>query len=67
MIFRKRNKEPIEIKLRNQMIPCKESNQFLGMTVDSRLNGEEHTNTVRAKAKRAFNTIRVVAGKKWGG
>ena len=35
------------------------------MTLDSRLNWEEHINKLRAKAKRALNTIRVVAGKKW--
>ena len=37
------------------------------MTLDSRLNWEEHINKLRAKAKRALNTIKVVAGKKWGG
>ena len=42
---------------RNQTIPYKESTQFLGMTLDSKL-------TVRAKAKQALNTIKVVAGKK---
>ena len=37
------------------------------MTLNSTLNWEEHTNKLRAKAKRALNTIKVVAGKKWGG
>ena len=37
------------------------------MTLDSRLKWEEHINKLRAKAKRALNTIKVVAGKKWGG
>ena len=41
MIFRKRNEEPMEIMLRNEIIPSKESTQFLGMTLDSRLNWEE--------------------------
>ena len=36
----------------------------MGMTLDSRLNWEEHINKLRAKAKRALNTIRVVTGKK---
>ena len=46
MIFRRkeRNKEPIEIMLRNKIRPSKESTQFLGMTRDGRLNWEEHTN-----------------------
>ena len=48
-------------------MPSKESIQFLGMTLDSRKNWEEHINKLRAKAKRALNTVRVVAGKKWGG
>ena len=39
----------------------------MGMTLDSRLNWEEHINKLRAKAKRALNTIKVVVGKKWGG
>ena len=41
MVFRKRrkrNKEPIEIMLRNKIISLKESTHFLGMTLDSRLN-----------------------------
>ena len=53
--------------LRNEIIPSKESSHFLGMTRDSRLNWEEHINKLRAKAKRALNTIKVVTGKKWGG
>ena len=68
MIFkkrRKRNEEPIEIMLRSKIIPYKESTQFLGMALDSRLNWEEHINKWRAKAKRALDTIKVVAGKKW--
>ena len=69
MVFRKRrkeNKEPIKITLRNKIILSKESTQFLGMTLDNRLNCDVHINKLRAKAKGAFNTIKVVAGKKWG-
>ena len=53
--------------LRNKIIPYIESTQFLEMTLDNRLNWEDHVNKLRAKAKRALNTIRVVAVKKWGG
>ena len=49
--FRKRNEEPIEIMLRNKIIPSKENTQFLGMALDSRLNLEEHIIKLRAKAK----------------
>ena len=49
--------------LRNEIIPSKEGTQFLGMKPDSRLNWEEHIKKLKAKAKRALNTIRVVAGK----
>ena len=35
------------------------------MTLDSRLNWEEHIDRVRTKAKRALNTIKIVASKKW--
>ena len=41
MTFRKRrrrNEEQIEIMLRNKIIPSKESIQFLGMILDSKLN-----------------------------
>ena len=61
MTFRKRNEEPLEIKLRNETIPFKESTQFLGMTLHSRLNWEEHINNL--KAKRALNTMKAIAGK----
>ena len=37
------------------------------MTLDSTLNWEKQINKVRAKAKRTLNTIKVIAGKKWGG
>ena len=67
MVFRKRNEESLEIMLRNEIIPSKESTQFLAMALDSRLNWEEHFNKLKAKAKRALNTIKVVARKKWGG
>ena len=53
--------------LRNEIIPSNKNTQFLGMTFYSRLNWEKHFNKLRAKAKRALNAIRVVAGKKWGG
>ena len=52
----------MEIKLRNETIPSKESTQFLGMTLDSRLNLEEHINNLKAKAKRALNTMKAIAG-----
>ena len=50
--------------LRSEIIPSKESTQFLGMILDSKLKWGEHNNKLRAKAKRALNTIRVIAGKK---
>ena len=53
--------------LKYKIIPSKESSQFLGMTLDSRLNWKEHVNKLRAKAKRALNFIKLVAIKKWGG
>ena len=47
-------------------LTSKESTNFLRITLDSRLNWEEHINKLRAKAMRALNTIKVVAEKKWG-
>ena len=58
---RKRNEEPLEIKLRNETIPFKESTEFLGMTLDSRLNWKEHVAGLRTKAKRYLN-IKTIAG-----
>ena len=37
---------------------------FLRIKLDSRLNWEEHIEKLRAKAKKALNTIKVIAGKK---
>ena len=37
----------MEITLRNQIIPYKESTQFLVITLDSRLNWEEHIDRIR--------------------
>ena len=69
MIFRKRRtreEEPLEITLKNHKIPQRESTQFLGMTLYSKQNWEEHTEKTSANAKRALNIIKIVAGKKWG-
>ena len=52
MTFRKGNNEPIEIMQRNKVIPSKESIQFLGMALDSRLNWD--INKLRTKAKKAL-------------
>ena len=52
---RKRNVEPMEITLRNQTILYKKS---------TLINLEEHIVRIRAKAKRALNNMKVVAGKK---
>ena len=68
MKFRKRrkeNEEPIEIMLRNKIIPCKEITQFLGITLDIRFNWQEHIEKLKAKLKRVLNTIKVGAGKNW--
>ena len=37
-----KEEKPLEITLRNHKIPRKESTQFIGMTLDSRLNWEEN-------------------------
>ena len=63
MISRKREKEPIEIVVINKITPSKERTQYLVMTLESRLNWEEHINLLRAKAKKVLNTIRIVAEK----
>ena len=60
VFFRRYN---LKIMLRNEIIPSNKNTQFLGMTFYSRLNWEKHFNKLRAKAKRALNAIRVVAGK----
>ena len=49
------------------LLPINLKINILGMTLDSRLNWEEHIKKLRAKAKRALNTIKVVAENKWGG
>ena len=64
MTFRKRNEEPIEIIMRSEIRPSKESTQILGMTLNSILNWKEYINKLRAKAKIEFNTIKVVSGEK---
>ena len=57
----------MEITSRNQIIPYKKSTQFLGITLHRRLNWKKHIDIVRMKAKRALNTIKVIASKKWKG
>ena len=70
MLFRKRkkkrNEEPPEIMLRNQIFPKRESTLLLGMTLNSRLNCEKHITKRRAKIKKTINTIKVVTGRKRG-
>ena len=62
IIFRKRNKEPMEIMLRNEKIPSTENIHFLRLTLYSRLNCEEYVKKLTFIAQRALNTIKVVAG-----
>ena len=49
--------------LQISVIVSKESTQFLGMTLNSRFNSEEHIKKLKTKAKRTLNTLWVVAGK----
>ena len=58
---RKRNKEPMEIKLKNQIISYKENTQFNWMTC--KLSQEEHIDRVGVKTKGIINTIKVVMAK----
>ena len=51
--------------MRNKIISSKESTQFLGIAIDSKLSWEEHINKLRAKEKKALSTIKVVEGKNW--
>ena len=53
----KRNKEPMEMEITLNI-------QCLGITLDSRLNWEEHIDRVRVKVKRISNIIKLVADKK---
>ena len=69
MKFRKRrnrNEEPLEIMLRNKIIPSKDISQFLGMTLDSRLNWEEHINKLKAKSKESIKYYKSGSGKEMG-
>ena len=50
MIFRKRIQ-------RNKIIPFKDGTQFLGLTLNSRLNWEELIDRIREK-KKTINTIK---------
>ena len=58
MIFKKkRNGEPLEFIMRNQIIPYKERIQFLQIALDSQLNREEQITKIKVKAKRTLNNI----------
>ena len=59
MIYRKRRKK---IEEPNHIL--QESTQFLGITLHSKLTWEELLTELKTKAKRAFNKIQVVTGKK---
>ena len=52
--------------LKEQILLYQEITQFLGIALDSRLNWEEHFDSVKAEAKIAINT-KVLAVKMWGG
>ena len=51
---RKRNEEPMEIMLRNEIISSKGSTHFLEMTLDSRLNWEEQINSQSKESIKYF-------------
>ena len=47
----KREDKKVEITLKIQIIPYRESTYFLGMALDIRLTWDEHTDRTRTRAK----------------
>lgn len=63
---RKRVLPPINLNINDLAIPVRSSYKFLGITLDTKLDGAEHFNYLVKKSERALNTLRCLSGVWWG-
>ena len=50
----------------DQLIPYKKSINFLGVILDSKLNWSDHIKTLKAKANRSLNILKVLSKPSYG-
>lgn len=63
---RKRVVPNIEISINGSVIPVRSHYRFLGVVLDSKLNGEMHFQYITNKCERSLNTLRCLSGVWWG-
>lgn len=56
----------IEIKINNIILDLKNQVKFLGVILDSKLNGVNHINHILTKCEKNLNIMRVLSGTWWG-
>lgn len=56
----------INITINNSSIPVRTSYKFLGIILDSKLNGTSHFEYLIKKSERGLNTLRCLSGVWWG-
>ena len=60
------DKHPNSIKVKGIDIPLSTSVKYLGVTIDNKLNWNEHIKNTTMKCKQALLAIKSAIGKKWG-
>lgn len=67
VIFTRRRQIPLpNIIFENQQIPLARSAKFLGIILDSRLNGVAHVEYILQKCEKSINVLRALSGVWWG-
>ena len=63
---RKRSIPPVDIFIKNNVIPRKDHSKFLGLVLDSQLTGKFHLEHIANKCERNLNILRCLSGVWWG-
>lgn len=54
------------LKMHQCLLPVKQEHTFLGVTFDKKLNFLAHINSLKIKANKALNILKVLSRKRWG-
>lgn len=67
VIFTRSGRIPdLRLEIDGQGIPIKGSARFLGVTLDSKMSGVDHIDTVIRRCERSVSILRALAGVWWG-
>ena len=66
VVFGRKDKSVIDLKIYDETIPVEKQHKFLGVWFDSRLTWSKHINEIVIKCKKRLNLLKCIAGTEWG-